>query len=97
MEEKQFVEVTVSVTLSKSLCVEVPINATSEQIIEKAKPEFILPQDSMQILNNVAKQMNLRFGKVNIADATRDWYVDDIAYATDYRNPESSSGEQLDA
>lgn len=94
-EETQFVEVTVSVTLSKSLCVEVPITATSEQIIEKAKPEFILPHDSMTILNNVAKQINLRFGNINIADATRDWNVDDIAYATDYRNP--NQGEQLNA
>ena len=75
MNEKltTYVEVTASITMSKSLCVEVPEGATKEDVLELARKEFILPHHGIRYLEGILAQVGVR-----VED------IDELEYVTDY-------------
>lgn len=74
-----FKEVTVSISMSKGVMIEVPEDATNEELIEKAKKEIVLPHQSMDVAKQVLKQLGIRVHGIELED----WYVDELEYVTD--------------
>lgn len=83
-----YVEVTASVTMSKSLCIEVPEGATKEEVLELAKKEFIIPTTGIQYLEGILAQVGVTVQ--DIGDA-KNWDIDELEYVTDYE-PEQLDG-----
>ena len=83
MNEKltTYVEVTASITMSKSLCIEVPEGATKEDVLELAKREFILPHHGIKYLEGILAQVGVR---VEDIDEIKNWDIDELEYVTDY-------------
>lgn len=71
--------VTVSITLSKSLCIEVPENATDEQVQELAKQEIMTPDKIMKISEQLFKQMKIGVQGVDF----KGWFVDELEFITE--------------
>lgn len=69
-------DVTVSITLSKNLCIEVPENATKEQIQEQAKIEIMTPDKIMKISEQLFRQFNIGVQGVDF----KGWNVDELEY-----------------
>lgn len=84
-----YVEVTASVTMSKSLCIEVPEGATKEEVLELAKKEFIIPTTGIQYLEGILAQVGVTVQ--DIGDA-KNWDIDELEYVTDYE-PERLSDD----
>lgn len=59
--------------------VEVPEDATREELIEKAQEEIILPNQAIDIAKSVLKQLGV---KIHGADL-EDWYVDELEFIPD--------------
>lgn len=76
-----YVEVTASVTMSKSLCIEVPEGATKEEVLELAKKEFIIPITGIQYLEGILAQVGVRVQDIN---DIKNWDIDELEYVTDY-------------
>ncbi len=85
-----YVEVTASVTMSKSLCIEVPEGATKEEVLELAKKEFIIPTTGIQYLEGILAQVGVTVQ--DIGDA-KNWDIDELEYVTDYE-PERLSDDK---
>ncbi len=83
MNEKltDYVEVTASITMSKSLCIEVPEGATKEEVLELAKKEFILPHHGIRYLEGILAQVGVR---VEDIDEIKNWDIDELEYVTDF-------------
>lgn len=79
MDKLIYKEVTVSITMSKSLCLEVPENATNEQIQERAKQEIMTPDTIMKISEQLFKQFNIGVQGVDF----KGWNVDELEYITE--------------
>ena len=75
-ENKIFKEVSVSISLSKTLCLEVPENATSEQIQEQAKQEIMTPDTIMKIAEQVFQQYRIGVQGVDF----KGWNVDELEF-----------------
>lgn len=75
-ENKIFKEVSVSISLSKTLCLEVPENATSEQIQEQAKQEIMTPDVIMKIAEQVFQQYRIGVQGIDF----KGWNVDELEY-----------------
>ena len=75
-ENKIFKEVSVSISLSKTLCLEVPENATSEQIQEQAKQEIMTPDVIMKIAEQVFQQYRIVVQGIDF----KGWNVDELEY-----------------
>lgn len=60
--------VKVSVTLERTLYLDVPDNATLEEKTKKAKEEIILPLDALNIANQTLEQVNIRIPKLDLKD-----------------------------
>ncbi len=75
----KFVNVTVSTSLSTDFYLEVPDDATEEQIKELAKKEVILPHTYPEVLD---KYLRTRLGiEVRGLDSLlRDWNADELEY-----------------
>lgn len=71
--------VTVSITLSKSLCIEVPENATDEQVQELAKQEIMTPDKIMKISEQLFRQMKIGVQGVDF----KGWVVDELEFITE--------------
>ena len=71
--------VTVSITLSKSLCIEVPENATDEQVRELAKQEIMTPDKIMKISEQLFRQMKIGVQGVDF----KGWSVDELEFITE--------------
>lgn len=76
-----YVEVTASITMSKSLCIEVPEGATKEEVLEQAKGEFILPHQGILYLEDILAQVGVRVEDIG---QVKDWNIDELEYVTDY-------------
>lgn len=72
-------EVTVSVSMSKSFMVEIPEDASKEELLEKAKKEVMLPLEVIDTCKQAFKQLGI---KVNGIDFN-DWYTDEVEYVSD--------------
>lgn len=89
-----FKEVTVSISMSKSVYLEAPEGTTDEQLIEKAKQEILTPDKIMPIFIQLLRQSGIRVDTHNVAG----WDVDELEYIVeDGRNTTTPEGEQLDA
>lgn len=75
-ENKIYKEVSVSISMSKSLCLEVPENATSEQIQEQAKQEIMTPDTIMKIAEQVFQQYRIGVQDVDF----KGWNVDELEF-----------------
>lgn len=89
-----FKEVTVSISMSKSVYLEVPEGITDEQLISKAKEDILTPDKIMPILVHILKQYGVRVDTHDVAG----WDVDELEYVVeDGGNTTSSEGKQPDA
>lgn len=81
MSEKtvNMIEVACSVSMSRSLYLEVPEGTTKEQLIELAKQEIILPHNAMAKVQQVLNQLGIRLReKLDL----NDWNIDEVEYVT---------------
>lgn len=79
MEMSKFVNVTVSTSLSTDFYLEVPDNASEEQIKELAKKEVTLPHKYPEVLYNfIQSRFNLRIGGLD--SMLKSWNLDEIEY-----------------
>ena len=95
-EEKvsTFKEVTVSISMSKSVYLEVPDGTTDEQFLERAKKEILTPDKVMAILASILEQSGIRVDTREIVD----WNIDELEYIVeDGGNSTAPEGEQSDA
>lgn len=75
-ENKIYKEVTVSISLSKTLCIEVPENFTEDQIKDQAKNEIMTPDKIMNISEQLFQQCGVGIQGVDF----KGWYVDELEY-----------------
>lgn len=61
------------VTMSRTLYIEVPDNATNEEIDKKANEEIMLPHNAMYVACNALKKLNVKADKLDL----KDWEVTD--------------------
>lgn len=76
-----YVEVTASITMSKSLYIEVPEGATKEEVLELARKEFIPPHIGIKYLEGILAQVGVQ---VKDIDEIKNWDIDEFEYVTDY-------------
>lgn len=88
-----FKEVTVSISMSKGVYLEVPEGTTDEQLIERAKQEILTPDKVMPILVQILRQSGIRVDTHDIAG----WVVDDLEYVVDGGTTTTPEGEQCNA
>lgn len=69
-------EVTVSVSMSKNIMVEIPEDASDEELLDRAKHEVMLPLEMIDACKNVFRQLGV---KVNGIDFN-DWYTDEVEF-----------------
>lgn len=99
MDTPEFREVSVSISMSKSVFLEVPNGMTKDQLIEKAKSEIFTPHHAIMLLSTM---LNGGRGHVTQSDLA-DWFVDELEYIIDgfdnsgQGDSETSAGEQCDA
>lgn len=74
-----YVEVTVSVSMSKGVMIEVPEGASHDEIIEKARKEIMLPLTVMEMAKQGFEQLGIRPYGIDF----NDWNVDEVEYVTD--------------
>lgn len=88
----KFVNVMVSTSVSTDFYLEVPDNATEDQIRELAKKQVILPHTYPTVLDNFLKT---RMGiKVQGLDSMlKSWNIDEVEYIIDGGYSSTSEGE----
>lgn len=75
----KFVQVTVSTSLSTDFYLEVPDDATEEQIKELAKKEVTLPHTYPYVLDNLLKtKMGIQIKEID--SMLKSWHLDEIEY-----------------
>lgn len=74
----KFVNITVSTSLSTDFYLEVPDDATEEQIQELAKNEVILPHTYPNVIDKAIKRMGIQVKGLD--SMLKDWNVDEINY-----------------
>lgn len=92
LKMSKFVNVTVSTSLSTDFYLEVPDDATEEQIRELAEKQVILPHTYPTVLDNFLKT---RMGiKVQGLDSMlKSWNIDEVEYIIDGGNTSVATGE----
>lgn len=95
----KFVNVTVSASLSTDFYIEVPDDASEEQIKELAKKEVILPHKYPKVIDEYLRN---RTGIVisGLDTMLKDWNIDELEYIIESSNDKSGisdSTEQCDA
>ena len=60
-----------TVTMSRTLYIEVPDEATEEDIMKKAGEEIIPPHNALYIADNALRRMNVKVDKLDL----KDWEV----------------------
>lgn len=81
----KYVSVTVSTSLSTDFFIEVPDDATEEQIKERARKEVILPHTYPNVLDNFLKtRMGIQVQGLD--SMLRAWNIDELTYIIDGNN-----------
>lgn len=82
LDMSKYVNVTVSTSLSTDFYIEVPDNATEEQIKQLAEKEVILPHKYPNALDSYLKE---KFGIVvqGMDGLFKDWNIDEVEYIID--------------
>ena len=85
LKMSKFVNVTVSTSLSTDFYLEVPDDATEEQIRELAEKEVILPNNYPSVLDTFLKtRMGIYVGKLD--SMLKSWNIDELTYIIDGGN-----------
>lgn len=92
----KFVNITVSTSLSTDFYLEVPDDATEEQIKEFAEKEVILPHTYPTYIDRFLKT-HLGINVGGLDSMLKDWNVDEIEYLIDGEDCQTSDGEQGNA
>lgn len=58
----------VTVIMNRTLYIEVPENATDEEISNKINSEIVLPQNALKIASEALNRMNIRIDKLDLKD-----------------------------
>lgn len=88
----KYVNVTVSTSLSTNFYLEVPDDATEEQIRELAKKEVILPHTYPDVLDEYLRTcLGIKVGGID--GLLRDWNIDEVEYIIDGGITSTTSGE----
>lgn len=88
----KLVNVTVSASLSTDFFIEVPNDATEEQIRELAEREVILPHTYPSFIDNFLRtHLGIQVGGID--SMLRSWDIDEVEYIIDAGNSTSSNGE----
>lgn len=88
----KYVNVTVSTSLSTDFFIEVPDDATEEQIKEQAKKEVILPHTYPTVLDNFLKT-RMRIQVRGMDSMLKSWHVDELTYIIDGNAHSTVEGE----
>ena len=59
------------VTMSRTLYIEVPDEATEEEIQDRASKEIMLPHNALYMVDNALRRMNVKIDKLDL----KDWEV----------------------
>lgn len=81
MDAENFVEVSVSITMSTSFYVETKESDTKETIIERAKKDLITPDKITPYYKGLLQRLGIM---VQGLPQLKDWNVDELEYTTDY-------------
>lgn len=87
----KYVNITVSTSLSTDFYLEVPDDATEEQIKELAQKQVILPNDYHKVVDTTLRGMGIRVQGID--SMLKSWNVDGITYIIDGGNYETSKRE----
>ncbi len=79
LKMSKFVNVTVSTSLSTDFYLEVPDDATEEQIRELAEKEVILPHTYPTVLDNFLKT-RMRINVQGLDSMLKSWNIDEVEY-----------------
>lgn len=79
------------VTMSRTLYIEVPDEATEEEIQDRASKEIMLPHNALHIASNLLNKVGARVDKLDL----KDWEVNDynISIINNGRNVEIAEGK----
>ena len=93
----KYVNIIVSASLSTDFYIEVPDDATDEQIKEFAEKEVTLPHKYPQVIDQAIKKMGIQVRGLD--SMLKDWNIDELEYIIedDRRNSATAEGEQLNA
>lgn len=88
----KYVNVTVSASLSTDFFIEVPDDATEEQVRELAEKEVILPHTYPSYIDDYLKtHLGILVGGID--SMLRSWDIDEVEYIIDAGNSTASEGE----
>lgn len=77
----KWVNITVSTSLSTDFYIEVPDNATEEQIKKQAEKEVILPHTYPNVIDDAIKRMGIQVRGLD--SMLKAWNVDEVEYIVD--------------
>ncbi len=76
MNETKMIEVKATITMSRSLYIEVPIEATNDEIISKAKTEILIPQVALETANAALRKVGIVINGLDL----KDWETNNIEF-----------------
>lgn len=68
--------VTVNITLSRTLYIDVPDDISDEDFLKKAESEVILPHNALTMANNALRNVNINIPNLDISD----WDTKNVEY-----------------
>lgn len=91
----RYINITVSTSLSTDFYLEVPDDATEEQIKELAEKEVTLPHRYPYVLDEFLRRMGVQV--TGLDSMLKSWNVDELTYLIDGGNYQTPEGEQSNA
>lgn len=76
MSETKLVGIRAEVILDRTVYIEVPAEATDDEIIKKASEEIILPHNALYMADSALKRTGLKLDHLDL----KDWEVDKCNY-----------------
>lgn len=67
----KMIGVKATVTMSRTLYIEVPDDATEEEILKKASEEIVPPHNALYMADSALRKMNIKIDKLDL----KDWEV----------------------
>lgn len=80
--------ITVNISLTRTLYLDVPENISDDDFLKKAKQEIILPHNALVMASNALRNVNIQIPQLDL----KDWDVNNIEYNI-IQESESSKNE----
>lgn len=80
--------ITVNISLTRTLYLDVPENISDEDFLKKAKQEIVLPHNALVMASNALRNVNMRIPQLDL----KDWDVTNVEYNI-IQESESSKNE----